>query len=227
MFCFYFQQSESDLSNETCQIKVSNCYANSINFCCCFIFIPLYILPKRSGVGGGGIRKMLAFLMCLDNKVDVHLVSMIFVIYILCYKYLFTLIANCTTLIIFILYEFIKIFLITNRYTFLVTACAPPFPPPPIGGLQVRQLRHCLFVSNFPRKSHFYFIPNVEYQKGSMMVRELMRTTTLNNHIFLFQNGFHPTSVDSHTDTRQQKERIVDLERQVTTTELGAAVRSG
>lgn len=60
-----------------------------------------------------------------------------------------------------------------------------------------------------------------------MMVRKLMGTTTLNSHIFLFQNGFHPTSVDSHTDTRQQEERIVDLERQVTTTELGAAVRSG
>lgn len=166
--------------------------------------------------------------MCLDNKVDVHFVSMIFVIYFLCYKYLFTLIANCTTLIILILYEFIKNISDHKQiYIFGHRLCpASPPPHPTLGGLRVRQLRHCLFVSNFPRKSHLYFIPNVVYQKDSMMVRGLMGTT-LNNHIFLFQNGFHPTSVDSHTDTRQQEERIVDLERQVTTTELGAAVRSG
>lgn len=137
MFCFYFQQSESDLSNETCQIKVSNCCANSINFCCCFIFYTtihtyiLYILPKRSGwVGGGGIRKMLGVLMCLDNKVDVHFVSMIFVIYLLCYKYLFTLIAYCTTLIILILYEFIKnISDYKQIYIFGHRLC-PPYSPP-------------------------------------------------------------------------------------------------
>lgn len=75
------------------------------------LFLYHYTYSPKGGRGGmGGIRKMLAFLMCLDNKVDVHLVSMIFVIYSLCYKYLFTLIANCTTLIILILYEFIKMF---------------------------------------------------------------------------------------------------------------------
>lgn len=133
VFCFYFQQSESDLSNETCQIKVSNCYANSINFCCCFIFIPLYILyilPKRSGWGVGGIRKMLGFLMCLDNKVDVHFVSMLFVIYFLCYKYLFTLIANCKILIILVLYEFIKnISDYKQIYIFGYRLCPPPPSP--------------------------------------------------------------------------------------------------
>lgn len=93
-------------------------------------FLPLYILyilPKRSG--WGGIRKMLGFLMCLDNNVDVHFVSMIFVIYLLCYKYLFTLIANCTTLIILILYEFIKnISDYKQIYIFGHRLC-PPSPP--------------------------------------------------------------------------------------------------